>query len=462
MTYYVMLHNLLRNSLNQMLSRIIDVWNETGRKIKDIGHAIDPAEVKLKLLCTSDSQDILIQSSLQYPTSLIPLFTKMRADREAGFTVLLAGEKYIYIPVGMWALYNAGPCKLVTFSGQLGYLYPSNYNPTIAKFTAFSRFKMDKDFVADYRVPELTTISPLLAQILSILEEHRKNLAAAILSTDPNIPHLSVTTFTAGIISHDIVFQQLDMIMTLLIRGIDITPCIYHKKCIKELHQLFINNHSPLYSYIRRPMSLYLGDLLNIFDMWQSFVKHPGLLLEYQRLYEQAILTKVKVKQIKQIRDKMSSSRLHMTTLNDQLLLEAKIKNGVVGHLNYKPFIRQHKRICTNYFPGVIEVKYVKINGVSFSGSDLSLFSGTVLYEALIRLESARELDFPLLMPKDIFLLKELLSGRCCFSYFYEKISKYAYGILSGDNTMIAKYESTPETINKMFNLGVRLREELQ
>lgn len=500
---------MLSGAQTRMLNRVKDIWNHSkAGKVRCIDTPINPSGIESALYRLTDKHDFLLTISLQYPEPIVPLFTRISTTRNTGFPVLIAGKQYMYVPVGFWALHVGGmlniikSCRLINLSGRLGQLIeprPTAYSDMIDKLNnngyhmlnvpispvapmilvglnPFLRCSPGKDYVADYKVAELKTyeeVLPVLTQVMLNLEYHRVRISEAILSVDPNIPHSSDAIFRSAMTSYDIIFQQIDMIMTLLARNIDITPCFRADNFIESVYKLFMTNLKEPYTYIRRPISLWLGNLPNVTEKWQSFVLHPELLLSYQAFYEQNLKNNTSKKEITRINKIVTPS----ISINDTLLLTGRFEVGVVGYFagvtpirgsitritdgitDWTPMLRSTRnKVDQVVTPVRYEFKYVKINGVNFSSQDLSIFYNTALHEALIRLDTNTELDMPLLLPADIFLMRELVKGRCCLSYFYQNITKYCYGLLSGDNTLLAKYELKPE-INNELDIGVPMRE---
>jgi len=110
-----------------------------------------------------------------------------------------------------------------------------------------------------------------------------------------------------------------------------------------------------------------------------------------------------------------------------------------------------------------LKYKYIYINGVAFKSMDLRLFYNSFIYDTLLRTGES-EIIIPNLSVQDLRLLRDTLTGRTSFLYFFQHISTYAYLQLSGERTLIDLFEFLPARyfIDLTFEIGKSLLESIQ
>jgi len=374
-------------------------------------------------------------------------------------------------------------------------------------------------FLRDYKVEELRTSGSsslawqvsenLLSTIMNMLDAHRKAIGKAICDKyKDNMIASADVSISACVISFDIVFQQLDMILTLLVRKIPITTTIKCKDFIStqqlltlpSLHQLFIDNMVSPYTYIRRPMSLYMDSIHLMQTWWQACLEHPEQLYNYQKDYQYYSSAGPVV--LEDCKEKKDDYKVSINISSDLILHGKFISDRVPPVTHFKQPLRTKPcydlskwnltRKVSEYSSGLVRVlqtaapdllvegvkmhseweaplqvlqvehKYMCINGVSFLAKDLRLFYNTFLLESISRDEEICH-TFKLLPYKDLLLLRETLMGRCPLLYLYENISKYGYSILCDERSMLQLYDLylARILINREFRIGLPLRQQL-
>jgi len=369
----------------------------------------------------------------------------------------------------------------------------------------------ERKLFLDYSVPEVK-IAPgcgqyfdsLFKATMKMLDSNRIDVATRFKEDQgPGVTPVDQEHKTGDLlISYQIVFQQLDMIMTLFSRNLVSRPIAN----MLEAHQIFIDNMPTTdiaYTYIRRPITLYMSNMKQIRTYWSSLLDGGiDVALHYQQYYNS--LAKEGIKSFK------GTFRHHIyrddrVLLNESMMLDLEHssmpKPAIANVRREQPFDDQpHTAIYVQPFrnekmrkiavshwdlkevhhtndPGfhyesqgeldlqVPELlhKYVTINGVSFKSYQLRLLYDTFLYQTIATDPSIQHFYFPRLMRKDLLMLRDVLAGRMPLFWFYQNMSNYTYSILSDNRSMLDLYDFLPvrALINERFSIGIPLEQQI-
>jgi len=188
-----------------------------------------------------------------------------------------------YLP----GLYNRDTTKtLKTTSGNNGNsltLFTPNFQPfvrlnfiTPSSGTHLSFYDQDVKFPFSKKVDKEDA-----KYYMNLLEENRLRIMRdkpfILRENGLNIPMPDCTELMA----YDIVYQQLNLILDLLERGLITTK----NPSLEDLHRIFIANLNTGY-FIRPPLSLYIYTINFVRMYWTNFLNNPELLNSYAKMYD--------------------------------------------------------------------------------------------------------------------------------------------------------------------------------
>lgn len=262
------------------------------------------------------------------------------------FDVVIAGQRHKIIPADITLLYfaeiyqalseakHAVP-QVINFQGTVAQLVPTHFTQWItsgSKYTAPLRYRnvslgrvaQDNNqgfaLLEDFRGflrnnfehgdnktktkpsrANMTNVeiqgidTPTLQHYMNILEANRQRIIREKTIQEKTSNGTVVFYTTTTLLAYDVVFQQLELIISLMRRGLLQNGTRYD---LVNVHKVFIYYIDPQNYFIRRPMSVYLNKMSDIVNYWQAFLQEPIRLYQYQAYYNDAInktLTKLDI-----------------------------------------------------------------------------------------------------------------------------------------------------------------------
>jgi len=366
-------------------------------------------------------------------------------------------------------------------------------------------------FVADYTVSELNPKGyPLqsLHNIVQTLDNNRAHIGLNFVQHTRRMrPVVNATTQPTV---YDIVLQQLDMFLTLISRGL-------YPTSLNHAYELFIKNLAPPFTYIRRPISLFMSNKESK-QFWESVVSDSAILYKYQSLYQAQVKTGIKAyEEDNTLRYNPRGVILDDITLAPNLeiqhphipnILERTASDGRHEFIYIQTFrSKKMGKMPDEYWnvtlgdipaPAITDVeegdmefeenedepqgrvisvylgidnepqldipepkgKYTSINGVSFYSAHLKLFYNTFLYSLVV---DSAQIELPRASLRDVRMLRDTLQGLTPLYYFYQHMSDYMYAILNDKRTMLDIFDFLPARImiNRSFEIGLPLHLQL-